>query len=69
MAGGMEEFAAAMEQMMAALQNMKVKITVTLPGKIVESNATKIEGNTAIWEYAGSEAMEASSVLSARVKQ
>jgi len=69
MTGGMEEFAAAMEEMMASLQNMKVKITVTLPGEIIESNATKIDGNTAIWEYAGSEAMEASSILSARVKQ
>jgi hypothetical protein len=28
-----------------------ITFTVTMPGKIVDSNATSVEGNTAVWKY------------------
>lgn len=28
-----------------------ITFTITMPGKIVDSNATSVEGNTAIWKY------------------
>ncbi len=36
---------------MKALANRTVKVTVKFPGKIAESNATKVEGSEATWEY------------------
>ena len=53
----MEGFAAGMEAMTEGMKNAHLKIAVTFPGEIVESNATKIEGKTAIWEYTGPELM------------
>ncbi len=54
----MEEFGKAMEQMGAMMQSMTAgadqmgfTFTVHFPGKILESNATRTEGNTAIWEF------------------
>lgn len=29
----------------------KLRFSITFPGKIIESNATSVDGNTAIWEY------------------
>jgi len=56
--GDMEEFGKAMEQMgrmmeamTAAAAKSSLTFRVTFPGKIVESNATRVEGSTAIWEY------------------
>jgi hypothetical protein len=46
----MEQFAAGMQQMMAGASEAKIKMTVNFPGKVTESNATKVEGNTAVWE-------------------
>lgn len=61
----MEEFAAGMQQMMAGAANAKIKMTVNFPGKVTESNATKVEGNTAIWEGGLYDAPES---MTARVK-
>jgi len=49
----MEGFAAGMQAMSEGMKNAKLRIEVTFPGEIVESNATEVKGNTAIWEYAG----------------
>ncbi len=37
--------------LMQAFANRTVKLTVKFPGKIAESNATKIDGSEATWEY------------------
>ena len=46
---GMAKMMQAM--MMQAFANRTVKLTVKFPGKIAESNATKVEGSEATWEY------------------
>ncbi len=50
-ADAMAEMAAQMAKMMEGLEKHKMQFSVTFPGKILESNATKVEGNTATWEY------------------
>jgi hypothetical protein len=76
-ADGMEEFGKAMEQMGQMMQAMteaaaKSSLTfrVTFPGKILESNATRVEGSTAIWEYKLSDLEGAGEepVMTARIK-
>ena len=46
----MEEFAKGMEMMFSSAAEAKLTLTVHFPGKIVESNATRVDGNTAVWE-------------------
>ena len=73
---GMEEFGKAMEQMGQMMQAMteaaqksSLTFTVTFPGKIVESNATRVEGNTATWEYKLDDLEgEQEPVMTARIK-
>jgi len=40
-----------MEGMAAAMGNSGIKLTVEFPGKVIESNATSVDGNKATWEY------------------
>lgn len=48
----MADMARMMQAMMIqALGNHSVKLTVKFPGTIAESNATKVEGSEATWEY------------------
>jgi len=49
----MENLGEGLESMFAGMGKASVKITATFPGKIIESNATSVEGNTATWEYKG----------------
>jgi len=42
-----------LESMFAGMENARVKVTAEFPGKIIESNATSVDGNTATWEYRG----------------
>ncbi|RME31286.1 MAG: hypothetical protein D6800_00905, partial [Candidatus Zixiibacteriota bacterium] len=44
----LQEMANSMVKQMA---KHKIRFVTTFPGKIVESNATKVEGNTATWEF------------------
>ncbi|MBU1317576.1 MAG: hypothetical protein KKG33_05490 [candidate division Zixibacteria bacterium] len=37
----------------AEIDKTHIKITATFSGEIVKSNATSIEGNTAVWEFSG----------------
>lgn len=46
---GMAKMMQAM--LMQAFANCTVKLTVKFPGEIAESNATKVEGSEATWEY------------------
>jgi hypothetical protein len=46
----MKELAEGMEMMFSGAAEAKMTLTVRFPGKIIESNATRVEGNTAIWE-------------------
>lgn len=39
------------KMMMQAFANRKVKVTVKFPGQVVKSNATKVDGAEATWEY------------------
>jgi hypothetical protein len=74
---GLEKFGDAMTglsegmgSMMSSIGKAKVRISVTFPGEIVETNATSTEGKTAIWEYSGMGLMNASSVdMTAKIRQ
>lgn len=46
----MAALAEGMEMMFSGAAEAKLKLTVTFPGKIVETNATSVEGKTAVWE-------------------
>jgi hypothetical protein len=39
------------KMMLKAFSDCHVQLAVKFPGKIVKTNATKVEGNTATWEY------------------
>jgi hypothetical protein len=52
-AKGMDEMAEQMGQLGAAMKKMGIKLTVQFPGKVIKSNATTVDGNTATWEYKG----------------
>ena len=59
------------ESMEADAENRSVRFAATFPGNVIESNATKVEGKTAVWEYTIAElqAMEGKMpALTARVK-
>ncbi len=71
---GMQEFADAMQglgdemQWMAeAMKNHKIRFTVVFPRKVIESNATTIDGDTATWEYTLEKMAEAPPQLRALV--
>ncbi len=40
---------ALMGKMMGAMGELDVKLTITVPGEVIESNAPTVEGNTSIW--------------------
>lgn len=40
------------EELTAMFEGHSVKVEVVFPGKVIESNATHVDGNTAVWEYA-----------------
>lgn len=54
--------------METAFAGRKIILTVKFPGQIVETNATRTEGNAAIWEYSFVELMKAPPQLRALVK-
>jgi len=49
---------AIMGKLMAHAGELSIKQSITFPGKILENNATRVEGNTAYWE------MDSSSMMS-----
>ena len=57
-----------MQTMMMEAQKATVRFSAELPGKIVETNATRTEGNTAIWEYKLMEMQGGPPVMTAKVK-
>jgi phage terminase small subunit len=65
----MENLGEGLQSMFARMDKAHVKITATFPGKIIESNATSVEGNTATWEYKGQALMTAGvPTLTARIQ-
>jgi len=46
----MSEFAESMQMMLSGAAEAKMTLTVQFPSRIVESNATRVEENTAVWE-------------------
>lgn len=51
--GNMEENAEGMQaRMEESIKGRKIRFEVRFPGKVVDSNATSVDGNTAVWEYA-----------------
>jgi hypothetical protein len=55
---GMQEFADAMQGLGSEMQwmaeemkNHKIRFTIIFPHKVIESNATNVDGDTATWEY------------------
>ncbi|NNE07057.1 MAG: hypothetical protein HKN20_00715 [Gemmatimonadetes bacterium] len=69
--GNLEKQATSLEATMEqSLEGRSMRFEVTFPGKIVESNATRIEGNTAIWEFPLNEMKDGTiDSFSAKVKQ
>lgn len=70
--GGLE---AQMQGLEAQMQNMAdqmgehhIRFTVTFPGTIIESNATSINGNTAVWEIKLDQMQQGLSDLRAVIK-
>jgi hypothetical protein len=61
----MAAFAESMKMMFSGAAEAKLKLTVHFPGKILESNATSVEGNTAVWEAS---LMSMPSEMTAQVK-
>ena len=57
-----------MQKMASKMKDNRIRFKVTLPGKIIESNAHSIEGNTAIWDFGLAEMSSDSLVLRAVVK-
>ncbi len=50
--GNLEKQAGSLEATMEqSMEGRSMRFEVTFPGKIVESNATKVNGSTAIWEF------------------
>jgi len=75
MAQKMESMEPRLEERKASIEedskNRSVRFAVTFPGEVIESNATKVEGKTAVWEYTlvDMQAMEGKMpALTARVK-
>lgn len=50
-----QDLEAGMKEMFAG---HRIRFAVTFPGKVIESNATSVEGNTAVWEFAVEEVPE-----------
>lgn len=48
---GIEQLTESVNSMAESMGNHTMVFKVTFPGKVVESNATKIDGNTATWIY------------------
>lgn len=46
----MQKSMAIMGKMMSAISELDVQMKITVPGKILENNAQRVEGNTLIWE-------------------
>ena len=45
-------------KLMGAVAELDVRMTITVPGEIIESNAPTVEGNTSIWAINASNMME-----------
>ena len=76
LAKSMEKMAADMEKQQARMEEegsqRKIRFRATLPGDIVESNATRVEGKTAVWEYSLEELFQMEGkmpALTARIKK
>lgn len=66
----MTGLAEGMGSMMSSIGKAKVRISVTFPGEIIETNATNTDGNTATWEYSGMGLMNASTTdMTAKIRQ
>lgn len=50
-----DDFAAAMREMNERMARHKIRLSIQFPGTIIESNATQVKGNKAVWEYKLSE--------------
>lgn len=64
----MQKLASGMQRMEEDAKNHKVKLVVNLPGEVVQSNATKVEGRTATWEYTLDKMQEAPETFTATVR-
>jgi len=45
-------------KLMGAMAELDVKLTITVPGEVIESNAPTVEGNTSIWAINAGNMME-----------
>lgn len=59
------DFGADMGDLVFSMGEHTIKINVTFPGRIVETNATSTEGSTATWEYGLDRIQEAPSEMKA----
>lgn len=64
----MQKLAAGMQRMEEDAKSHKIKLVVKLPGEVVQSNATKVEGRTVTWEYTLDKMQEAPETFTATVR-
>ena len=67
-AGDMSGMMEGMDKLAQTMSKYGIKLTVKFPGKVIESNATTIDGNTATWEYKLSDMGKFPNKLTAVVK-
>ncbi len=48
---GLGQVVEGLDQMAEEMGKHKLRFTITFPGKVIESNASSVDGNTATWEY------------------
>jgi hypothetical protein len=75
MAEGMEQLGEAMEAFSQQVEKATeqagkrtIRFSVKFPGEVVKSNATKVEGDVAIWEYPFDKLMSAPPKMTATIK-
>ena len=47
----MEKWSEDMKDLVESMASHKIRVAIEFPGDVVESNATSVEGKTAVWEY------------------
>ena len=57
MGSAMDNMADGMASLMGSMDRLSFKFSVTLPGEILESNATSVEGDHAEWHFDGAALM------------
>jgi hypothetical protein len=67
LAATMQGLTAGFAALAADAKNHTIRVAVNFPGSVVESNATKVDGLTAVWEYTLDKIETAPKTMTARI--